>query len=83
VLWVALVGVLLAGIVALNVAVLRLTTEADRLDAEIQQLETDNSRLLSELAGAAASSRIQAGASQLGLVEPVDRRYLELDPNRP
>jgi hypothetical protein len=71
---------LLAGIVALNVAVLRLNMQGERLDREIQELRTRNVELLSDLSSAAAAGRIQAGASQLGLVSPESTRYLRLRP---
>ena len=76
------VGVLLAGIVALNVAVLRLNMQGDRLDAEIKKLETSRSELVSDLSSASASGRIQAGASQLGLVAPTETEYLRLRPEK-
>lgn len=80
--WIVIVGVLLAGIVALNVAVLRLNVQGDRLDAEIKKLETTNSELVSDLSSASASGRIQAGASQLGLVAPTETEYLRLRPEK-
>jgi hypothetical protein len=77
------VGALLAGIVALNVAALGMTTGADRLDTEIQRLETENAQLVSQLAGGAATARIEKSAARLGLVAPAETRYLELDPRVP
>jgi hypothetical protein len=79
-LWIAVVGVLLAGIVALNVAVLGLNQQSDRLDAEIVDLRTRNAELSSDLSSAAAAGRIQAAAAQLGLVAPVQATYLNLRP---
>ena len=78
VLWIVVVGTLLAGIVALNVAALRLNMEGKRLDGQIQELRTRNAELLSELSNAAAAGRVQAAASQLGLVSPADTTYLRL-----
>jgi hypothetical protein len=83
VLWIAVVGALLAGIVALNVAVLRLTMEGDRLDGRIHELETRNSQLVADLSTAAAAARIQAGASMLGLVQPTDTEYVRVPPTEP
>jgi hypothetical protein len=80
VLWIVFIGALLAGIVALNVAVLRLNMEGERLDGEIQELRAKNAERLSELSNAAAAGRVQAAASQLGLVSPVDTTYLRLRP---
>lgn len=81
VVWIGVVGVLLAGVVALNVAVLRLNMQLDDVGRERTQLRADNAQLSTEIAARAASGRIVAVASdQLGL-EPVtaeNRTYLDL-----
>jgi cell division protein FtsL len=75
------VATLLAGIVAVNVAVLRLNMDAQRLDAKRQELQADNEALASELASAAAADRIEAMArGRLGLVAPVETTYVRLRP---
>jgi cell division protein FtsL len=62
------IAVLLAGVVALNVAVLRLNVRLDGLTHERSQLRADNAQLQSELASRAASGRIVTLANgQLGL----------------
>jgi len=79
VVWILLVAVLLAGIVALNVAVLGLNMEIDRLDGEKERLRAEHAVLASELSTAAASGRIEAYATRrLGLVDPVQTTYIRL-----
>jgi cell division protein FtsB len=75
--------VLLAGIVALNVAVLGLNMEIERLDVRREQAQVRNAELAAELAGAAAAGRIEAAArGRLGLVEPAETTYVEADRRR-
>jgi len=81
-LWIVLVAILLAGVVALNVAVLRLNVQYDKLGRAKVSLVAENSALSSELSSSAATGRIQRLArTQLGLVPaPSDRtRYITLD----
>ena len=81
--WIVFVTALLAGVVALNVAVLRLNLELDGLAREKQELRADNNELASRLAGMEASGRIQTLAqTRLGLVpaEPDQTTYITLDP---
>ena len=81
VVWIGIVGVLLAGVVALNVAVLRLNMKLDDVGRERTQLRAENAQLSTQIAARAASGRIVAIASdQLG-VAPVtaeNRTYLDL-----
>ncbi len=83
VLWIVLFGALLAGVVAVNVAVLQLNVRLDGLGRERIQLRADNARLSSQLSSAAAAARIEAQARQrLGLV-PADANttaYVQLAP---
>ena len=65
--WIGVAGALLAGVVALNVAVLRLNMRVDDLDRQRTQLRAENAALQSQLAGAAAAQRIQAEAVRRGL----------------
>ena len=66
--WIVLVGVLLAGIVAVNVLVLQLNMQFDGLSRERAQLKADNALLRSQLSSASASVRIEdAAKSKLGL----------------
>jgi cell division protein FtsL len=79
--WIVIAGVLLAGIVALNVAVLRLNVKLDRLNTEREQLRSGNAAISSQLSSAAAAPRIQNLArKRLGLVpaDPATTTFLEL-----
>jgi hypothetical protein len=66
--WIVLLGVLLAGVVALNVAVLRQNMTLDKLDRDRTQLRAENAALQSQLSSSVAAPRLQARASKLGLV---------------
>ena len=81
VLWIALFTVLLAGVVAVNVSVLRLNLQLSRADRERTDLRADVSRLRSELSSASATSRIDRVAQkELGLVpaDPNETVYVHL-----
>ena len=81
VLWIGLLAVLLTGVVAVNVAVLRLNLQLDDSGREQTQLKTDIARLRSEISSAAATTRIERLAKgELGLVEvePEDTTYIQL-----
>jgi len=81
VVWIGFVTVLLTGVVALNVAVLRLNMQLDELGRERTNLRAENAALASRFSSAHATARIEASArSQLGLVpaEPDDTAYVEL-----
>ena len=54
VVWIVLVGVLLTGVVAMNVAVLRLNLRLDSLGRERAKLRAGNADLSSQLSSAAA-----------------------------
>lgn len=83
VVWIVLVAVLLAGVVALNVAVLQLNVRLDKLDTQRAQLRAEKQALASQLSMAAASPRIQLqGQKQFGLVpaNPAETTYVRLGP---
>jgi cell division protein FtsL len=68
VVWIGAIALLLAGVVALNVAVLRLNVRLDKMGQERTQVRADNAQLSSEIASQAASGRIVALAThRLGL----------------
>jgi cell division protein FtsL len=70
VLWIVLFAVLLAGVVAVNVNVLRLNVELDGVGRERSELKADIAGLRSELSSAAATARIERLAEkELGLVQ--------------
>jgi cell division protein FtsB len=79
--WIAVIAALLAGVVALNVAVLRLNVQLDGLDQDRARLRAEKAELVSRLAGELASTRVEDRARyELGLVEvdPTETRYIEL-----
>jgi cell division protein FtsB len=72
---------MLAGVVALNVAVLRLNVQVDDLNAERARLRAEKQALASQLSMTAASPRIQFQArKRLGLVaaDPAETTYVRL-----
>lgn len=82
VLWIAVVGALLAGVVAINVLVLRLNVELDDLRHTRAELKADIATTRAQLSSASANVRIETEAeSRLGLVEadPNATTYLRLD----
>ncbi|MGZ4380154.1 MAG: hypothetical protein ACXVZ2_02050 [Gaiellaceae bacterium] len=81
--WIVLLGVLLAGVVAMNVAVLRLNMGLDRLGRERASLIQQNDALAAQLSSAAAAPKIQALAqAKLGYVPAPSTQttYVELGP---
>lgn len=83
VVWIVVLGVLLAGVVAVNVAVLQLNVRLDELGRERVQLRADTNRLSSQLSSASAAARIEAQArTRLGLVQadPSLTGYVQLVP---
>src|SRR5947207_14417323 len=62
--WIAVFGVLLAGIVAVNVAVLQSNIRLDKLGQERATLRADNAALASQLSAAAAGPRIAGLAAR-------------------
>jgi cell division protein FtsL len=75
VLWIGAVAVLLAGVVATNVAVLRLNMKLDHLSRERADLRAQTAALSSQLSSASSAPRIQRlAAKQLGWEQaPADR----------
>jgi cell division protein FtsL len=83
VLWILLFAGLLAGVVAVNVAVLRLNVQLDRTGQERSQLKADIAGLRAELSSASATSRIERLATKelgLGLADPETTTYVTLGP---
>jgi cell division protein FtsL len=77
VVWIGLVAMLLAGIVAVNVAALRLNLESQRLEERKQDLLAENATAASELSSLASAARIEAVArTSLGLVPAEETRYV-------
>jgi cell division protein FtsL len=81
VVWIILFGALLAGVVAVNVSVLRLNVELDQVGRERAELKADISGLRSELSRSSSSARIERLArNELGLAQadPDEITYLSL-----
>jgi cell division protein FtsL len=81
ILWIAVSGILLAGVVFVNVAVLRLNLALDSANTQRTKLRADNAALQSQLSSELASSHIQTrAAKELGLVyvDPGQYRYVNL-----
>jgi outer membrane murein-binding lipoprotein Lpp len=68
--WIGIVATLLAGVVATNVAVLRLNMKLDSLGRDRADLRAQNAQLSSQLSHAASAPRIQKlAAKRLGWVQ--------------
>jgi cell division protein FtsL len=80
-LWIAVLAALLAGIVALNVLSLSLTSESGRLTERSEQLAQDNSVLRAKLARQLSSARVESIAASLGLAVPDPREIVYLSPD--
>ena len=79
--WIVLLATLLAGVVAVNVAVLQLTMRLGKTSQRRVELQADVARLQGELSSAASTYRLQQEAHlSLGLVQadPTSTRYVEL-----
>ena len=74
-----MLAVLLVGVVALNVAVLRLNMQIERLGEERLELEAENALLASKISTSLAPHRIeQLARTRLGLEPADDPTYVEL-----
>ena len=81
VVWIGVVAALLAGVVAMNVAVLRLNMQLDKLGRERADLRAQNAELSSQLSSQASAPRIQGlAAKRLGRVQatPDQTSYVTL-----
>jgi hypothetical protein len=78
--WITVFAVLLVGVVAINVAVLRSNMALSNLDQQQLQLQAQNEALQSKLSSAGSSVRIERAAARLGLVQApaADTSYLDL-----
>ena len=78
--WISAFAVLLAGVVAINVAVLRVNMRLNDLNQEQLQLQAQNQSLASNVSSAASSLRIEQIAQRLGLrpASAADTSYLDL-----
>ena len=83
VLWIVLFAGLLAGVVAVNVAVLRLNMQIEQLGQQRLELEAKNALLESQVSSTLAPARIEREArTKLGLEPAAESTYVELRPGR-
>jgi cell division protein FtsL len=79
ILWIVVSGILLAGVVFVNVAVLQLNLSLDRANGDRSKLRADIAALQSQLSTELASQRIQSrAAQQYGLVYTTNYGYVNL-----
>jgi cell division protein FtsL len=79
ILWIAIGGILLAGVVFVNVAVLQLNQRLDSANAERTKLLADNAALQTEYSRLISSPRVTAAAKkQFGLVYRDPSGYVDL-----
>jgi cell division protein FtsL len=81
ILWIAVSGILLAGVVFVNVAVLRLNLSLDSANSERTRLRAENAALQSNLSRQLASARIETrAAKEFGLTyaDPSQYGYVNL-----
>ena len=81
VIWISAFALLLAGVVAVNVAVLRANVAVNNLDKQQLELQAQNAALASQVSSAVASIRIEQAARRFGLVpaQASDTSYLDLN----
>jgi hypothetical protein len=72
--WIGVLGLLLVGIVSLNVVTLSLDAGASRIDQNIEALDQENSLLRSRDAQRSGAARVRRGALALGLVDATAER---------
>jgi hypothetical protein len=80
--WIAVLGVLLVGIVGLNVATLSFAASAGKIDEQITALEKENSMLESREAQKFSTAQVRSKGAELGLAMPTTEEpgLIEYDP---
>jgi cell division protein FtsL len=81
--WMSAFALLLAGVVAVNVAVLRAHVAVTTLESRQAQLQAQNEALSSRLSAQSSAPRIEAAAHRLGLVQAQGPGTTYLDLGRP
>jgi hypothetical protein len=66
--WMILFALLLAGVVAVNVAVLRAHVAVSHLDQQRAELQAQNQALASQLSAASSAPRVEAAALRFGMI---------------
>jgi hypothetical protein len=80
--WIGVLGVLLVGIVALNVVTLSLAASAGHVYQNIQALEKENSVLRSRDAQRSGVARLTRDARGIGLTVPATTKAISIAPGR-
>jgi cell division protein FtsL len=78
VVWMAAFAVLLVGVVAVNVAVLRAHVSVNDLDQKIVQLQQENATLAGRYSSVTAAPRVDAAARRAGLVPASSTGIIDL-----
>ena len=81
--WMTLFAILLFGVVAVNVAVLRAHVAVSKLEQERAQIAAHNQALASALSAANSAPRIEAAARRLNLIQAPggSQSYVDLTPH--
>jgi len=81
--WIGVLGVMLAGIVALNVVTLSFAASSGHIDKNIQALDQENPLLRARDAQISGASRVRAEATAQGLIMPSAdlTRFVQAGPN--
>jgi hypothetical protein len=81
--WIALLGVLLIGLVGLNVALLKLNAHNGRTAEVARDLRIQNAKLRGSVSRLGSSGRLQEAAREMGLVMPTPQmvNYLTARPD--
>jgi cell division protein FtsL len=81
--WIALLGVLLIGLVGLNVSLLKLNAQNGRAAELARDLRIENAKLRGSVSRLGSSDRLQKAARELGLVMPTPQmvNYLTARPD--
>jgi hypothetical protein len=81
-LWIGVLGVLLTGIVALNVYTLSLAAKAGPINQNVGALESENSLLRSRDAERSGSARVRHDAAALGMEMAAVDKVATIEPAR-
>jgi hypothetical protein len=79
--WIAVLGALLVGIVALNVISLSLSAGSGQTSLQIDELKTEVSALRAQIDERLSSGRVEAEAARLGLAVPDPKAITYLNAN--
>jgi uncharacterized membrane protein YgcG len=77
--WIAVLGALLVGIVALNVISLSLTAGAGATSLQIDELKTEISSLRAQIDERTSAAKVEAEAARLGMANPDPKSITYLD----